>query len=189
MKRIAPFLLAQFGLLAYAAAACAASPQSIQIEVSKSGQIMLVKQDGQVIRRFHVALGKGGNGTKQRLGDNKTPLGRYRIVDFRGDSRFHYFMQLDYPNLLDAWHGYRNELIDASQFKAIATTYGRHELPPQDTALGGYIGIHGIGESSDERLRIHRDNNWTEGCIALTNEDLNELRAFVAIGTRVVITE
>lgn len=162
---------------------------SYQLEVSKSARELRVMQGGQVIRRFHVAFGKGGVGTKRRLGDNRTPDGTYRIVNFRPDSRFHFFMQIDYPNLLDAWHGYRNELINAGEFRAIATAYQSGVAPPQDTALGGYIGIHGIGELSDKKLDIHASNNWTEGCIALTNEEINELRAYVALGTRIVIRE
>ncbi|MBI2992665.1 MAG: L,D-transpeptidase [Gammaproteobacteria bacterium] len=162
---------------------------SYRLEISKSARELRVMQGDQVIRRFHAAIGKGGLGTKRRLGDNKTPDGHYRIVNFRADSRFHFFMQLDYPNLLDAWHGYRNELINAGEFRAIATAYHSGAAPPQETALGGYIGIHGIGELTDRKLDIHASNNWTEGCIALTNEEINELLAYVAMGTRVVIRE
>jgi murein L,D-transpeptidase YafK len=168
----------------------AAQPeQPLQIEVSKTENQLLIRDGDRIIKRFRIAYGKGGLGKKQKLGDNKTPVGVYRIVDFRDDSRFHLFMQIDYPNLLDAWHGYRTELIDAGQFRAIATAYRNSSVPPQNTALGGYIGIHGIGETSDEKLDIHEFENWTDGCIALTNEEVTELRRFVDIGTRVVIRE
>lgn len=159
------------------------------LEVSKKDKALLVWNGDQIVKRFHIAYGKGGLGAKQRLGDNKTPNGVYRIVEFKADSRFHYFMQIDYPNLLDAWHGYRAELIDAGQFRAIATAHSNSGVPPQNTPLGGYIGIHGIGEVNDEKLDIHAQENWTDGCIALTNEEVTELREFVAIGTRVVIRE
>lgn len=172
-----------------ATTAPALSDADVRIEVSKSDKQLLVWQGDHVVRRFHIAFGKGGPGKKQKLGDNKTPVGAYRIVEFKADSRFHFFMQIDYPNLLDAWHGYRTELIDAGQFKAIATAHRDSGIPPQDTALGGYIGIHGIGETSDEKLDIHEYQNWTDGCIALTNEEVSELRGFVDIGTRVVIRE
>lgn len=163
--------------------------QDFRIEVSKSANELLVRQGDHVVKRFRIAYGKGGPGKKQRLGDNKTPVGAYRIVEFKADSRFHYFMQLDYPSLLDAWHGYRSELIDAGQFRAIAAAHSSSGVPPQNTALGGYIGIHGIGEVNDEKLDIHADENWTDGCIALTNEEVTELRQFVTIGTRVDIRE
>ena len=57
----------------------------------------------------------------------------------------------------------------------------------EDTPLGGAIGIHGIGEENDDRLHVQRWQNWTQGCIALTNREIRELRRFVDVGTRVVI--
>ena len=96
-------------------------------------------------------------------------------------------MQINYPNLLDAWHGYRNGLISASEFRTIAQAYKNTKMPPQNTALGGYIGIHGLGETNVEKLRIHATQNWTEGCIALKNQEIDELRHYVSIGTPVSI--
>ena len=61
--------------------------------------------------------------------------------------------------------------------------------PPQNTRLGGAIGIHGIGEETADKLHIHDNLDWTEGCIALRNAEINELRPFLGLGTRVVIRE
>ncbi len=163
--------------------------QDYQIEISKSREELMVKRGDEVVRRYRAATGTGGEGSKRQIGDKKTPVGVYKIIDFKTDSRFHFFMQIDYPNLLDAWYGYKNELIDASEFRAITTALKNDKVPPQDTALGGYIGIHGIGETDDEKRLIHEAGNWTEGCIALTNKEINELRQFVSIGTRIVIHE
>jgi len=159
------------------------------LEVSKSRNELLIKDGDAIIKRYHAAFGRGGMGTKRRRGDDITPVGAYRIMEFKADSPFHFFMLLDYPNLVDGWHGYRNRTIDASQFKAIATAYRAGVAPPQNTELGGYIGIHGIGEISPKKLDIHRNQNWTRGCIALRNEEVNELRAYVTRGTRVIIRE
>jgi murein L,D-transpeptidase YafK len=159
------------------------------IEISKSDQQLLIKNGDKTIKQYRVAYGKGGKGTKRALGDKRTPVGVYKIVDFKGDSKFHFFMQLDYPNLLDAWYGYKNEVISAQEFKNIATAFKTKQIPPQDTPLGGYIGIHGLGEITEQKLLIHEGFNWTEGCIALTNEQINDLRQYVSIGTKVVIKE
>jgi murein L,D-transpeptidase YafK len=159
------------------------------IEISRKAQELRVLQNERVLKRYRIAVGKGGNGAKRRLGDNKTPVGMYHVVEFNPDSRFHFFMHLNYPNLVDAWHGYRSELIDAGEFRAIAAAHRHGRVPPQSTALGGQIGIHGIGELTREKLEIHESNNWTEGCIAVTNDEISELRRFVSIGTRVVINE
>ncbi len=160
-----------------------------QLMISKQNNELTVEKSGQVIKKYHIASGKGGKGTKRLRGDSKTPLGVYKVTSFKESSRFHYFIQLDYPNLIDAWYGYKNEIIDAENFKRIATAYKKRESPPQDTNLGGFIGIHGLGVTNDEKLTIHQALNWTNGCIALTNEEINDLRKFIAIGTPVIIKE
>ena len=159
------------------------------VEINKSDRTLVVKQDEEVIRYYSIAHGRGGKGTKIRAGDNKTPIGTYRAIDFKSNSKFHFFIQLNYPNPLDAWRGYRNEVISAAEFKQIVLAYKRKSLPPQNTGLGGYIGIHGIGWTTDEKSRIHEAYNWTEGCIAVTNEEINELRKYISLGTKVVIRE
>tara|TARA_R110000782_G_scaffold266977_3_gene361907 strand:- start:892 stop:1401 length:510 start_codon:yes stop_codon:yes gene_type:complete len=157
--------------------------------VSKKKNELVVEKSGQIVKKYHIASGKGGKGTKRLRGDSKTPLGMYRVSSVKESSRFHFFIQLDYPNLIDAWYGYKNEIIDANNFKRIATAYKKRETPPQDTELGGFIGIHGLGITNEEKLNIHESFNWTEGCIALTNEEINDLKRFVAIGTQVTIRE
>ncbi len=160
-----------------------------EIEINKTKQELIVKNDDAVVKRYRASYGQGGKGTKLKQGDEKTPVGIYKITEFKSDSKFHYFMQLDYPNLLDAWSGYKNKIISASEFKSIASAYKNKKKPPQNTILGGYIGIHGLGIENDEKLMIHETTNWTKGCIALTNADIMDLRKYVIIGTRVVIRE
>lgn len=165
----------------------ASTPYSV--EISKSGRALSVLQNGKVIKQYRISHGRGGKGTKIRTGDKKTPTGTYRAINFKSNSKFHFFIQLNYPNPLDAWRGYRNEVISAAEFKRIVLAYKRNSLPPQNTGLGGYIGIHGIGLMNDEKNRIHEAHNWTEGCIAVTNEEINELRKYISLGTKVVIRE
>jgi murein L,D-transpeptidase YafK len=157
--------------------------------IFRASQELKVMSGNQVVKLFHIAYGKGGQGAKRTLGDKKTPLGVYKIIKFKGNSKFHYFMQLDYPNLLDAWYGYKNKIISATEFKNIATAIKHNKIAPQDTKLGGYIGIHGLGNTTDQKLAIHSETNWTQGCIAITNEEINDLKKYVTIGTRVIINE
>lgn len=159
------------------------------LEMHKSQQELLVKSGTEVVRRYRAVSGRGGNGPKREYGDRKTPIGVYRIIELRDKSQFHFFMKLDYPNLIDAWYGYRNEVIDAGDFRAITAAFKDNRTPPQDTPLGGYIGIHGIGELDDEKLMIHEAGDWTAGCIALTNDEIIDLKQYVTVGTKVVIHE
>lgn len=158
-----------------------------RIVITKSTRELAVMQGERVIKKYTVSYGKGHGPTKRRIGDNNTPTGRYRIVKFKPDSKFSFFMQLDYPNLLDAWYGYKDNIISSTDFRAIAAAFKNHQAPPQDTRLGGYIGIHGLGEVSADALKIHQTNNWTDGCIALKNEEINDLRRYVSIGTPIII--
>ncbi len=164
-----------------------ATPYSI--EISKTHRLLIVKREQETVKEFRIAHGKGGEGAKRQRGDNKTPTGIYAVVDFKADSQFHFFMQLNYPNLIDAWYGYQNEIINATEFKQIASAYKNKTLPPQTTALGGYIGLHGIGQMNEKKRLIHEAENWTEGCIALKNEEMNDLRQYITIGTKVLIRE
>jgi murein L,D-transpeptidase YafK len=159
------------------------------VVISISSQVLKIMNGDSIIKQFHIAYGKGGKGAKRILGDKKTPLGVYKIINFKGNSRFHYFMQIDYPNLLDAWYGYKNKVISADEFKFISTAIKNNNTPPQNTKLGGFIGIHGIGVTNEKKLTIHNAINWTQGCIAITNEEINLLRKYVDIGTRVIIYE
>lgn len=170
-------------------AAGGAITDGYELVIDKSREELLVKQGSQIVRRYRAATGRGGQGTKRIQGDKKTPVGVYRVVKFKSDSQFHFFMHLDYPNLLDAWYGYKNEVIDASEFQSITSAVKNNKIPPQDTALGGYIGIHGIGDMTTEKLLIHEGQNWTAGCIAVTNEEIMDLKQYVDIGTKIVIRE
>tara|TARA_B110000014_G_scaffold258635_1_gene245063 strand:+ start:1888 stop:2451 length:564 start_codon:yes stop_codon:yes gene_type:complete len=163
--------------------------EEYRIIINKNDKELVVKKSNTIIKKYHIATGKGGKGTKRERGDSKTPLGVYRVTKLKKSSRFHYFIQLSYPNLIDAWYGFKNEVIDGADFKRIAGAYKKREFPPQDTKLGGQIGIHGIGRITKQKLAIHKDLNWTDGCIALTNHDINELKQYVNIGTVVVINE
>lgn len=159
------------------------------LEIDKSERVLLVKNGEQVTRRFQIATGRGGLGDKRIRGDNKTPLGVYRITDFNDASAFHVFMRLNYPNVKDAFFGLKNRLITRSDFDRIVDSVRSDQRPPQNTVLGGAIGIHGLGDENADKLKVQRNLDWTQGCIALTNRDVNELRNYVTVGTKVVIRE
>jgi murein L,D-transpeptidase YafK len=159
------------------------------LEIDKSARQLLLKDGTRIARRYTVAVGRGGRGDKRIRGDNKTPIGVYHITGFNESSPFDLFMRLNYPNLKDGYFGLRRSLITRTQFDRIVDAQQQDELPPQDTPLGGAIGIHGLGEETAERLRIQANADWTQGCIALTNREVHELRRYVDVGTRVEIHE
>lgn len=157
------------------------------LEIYKSDRLLLVKKNNLLQRSYKIAVGSGGRGHKSRDGDNITPVGVYQVVHFKENSRFHLFMQLNYPNSNDALRGLQRSVIQKYEFDRIIQQLKSHKVPDQRTSLGGSIGIHGIGNETKDRLTLHQIENWTQGCIAVTNEEIDELRTFVEIGTRVII--
>lgn len=159
------------------------------IEVNKKKRVLTVREGERVRATFPIALGRGGPGDKRKLGDRKTPVGTYRIVGVDNSTAFDTFLRLNYPNVKDAFYGLKSRLISRREFDRIVTALRNNQVPPQNTRLGGAIGIHGLGEETPEKVHIQNKLDWTQGCIALRNHDLHELRSFVDVGTRVVIIE
>lgn len=115
---------------------------------------------------FRVALASTYvPGTKLKQGDMRTPEGWYRTSD-RPWSRFYAALTIDYPDVRDAKRGLTAGRITQTQHDSIVTAQRESRLPPMNTPLGGQILIHGGGSSGD----------WTLGCIALDDADIDALR-------------
>ena len=132
----------------------------------------------------NIAFGAAGVNDKRRRGDDVTPRGVYRVAWIRRQSKFLHFIGLNYPSLADAQRGLKDGRIDQQTFDRIKLSHLRGDIPPQDTPLGGHIGIHGVGKG---RLDIHRVANWTAGCVAVENNQIKRLTETVRIGTVVEI--
>jgi len=163
--------------------------ERIELVIDRSEHSLQVQKNGATLKTFKVAFGNGGRKAKLRQGDHRTPLGTYRIRVIRSSDSFHLFVQLNYPNVKDAIRGLDNNVITKAQYNAILDAHIESRLPPQNTALGGQIGIHGIGNETEEKIEIHDFIDWTKGCIAMRNHEIEELSRFIEIGTRVRIVE
>ena len=163
----------------------AVDPQSTLKLPLKNPRIMIMKterrmelySDGAIVRRYKIGLGLSPVEDKVRQGDRRTPEGDFYVFTKNNKSAFYLSLGLSYPNIEDAERGLRDNLISRRQHDAIVTAIRRKATPPQNTALGGDIYIHGNGASSD----------WTWGCVALENADMKELFDAVTVGTPVTI--
>jgi murein L,D-transpeptidase YafK len=162
--------------------------ETVELLLARSERKLFVKKDGETLKSYQVALGSGG-AHKLLQGDNKTPTGNYRITKVRESDKFHLFLQLNYPNMSDATRALRSNTITREQYRTILNAHVFGQQPPQDTALGGAIGIHGIGLETEEKLRIHQNIDWTQGCIALRNKEVEELSQYVSVGTLINIID
>lgn len=129
------------------------------------------------MRTYRVGLGLNPVDDKQREGDRATPEGEFYIFTKNPKSAYYLSLGISYPNIEDAERGLRTGLINRAQHDQILSAIKRKAGPPQYTALGGLIYIHGNGAGSD----------WTWGCVALENEDIKELYDSVDKGTPVTI--
>lgn len=163
--------------------------EDYEILIKRSEKRLIIQKDGEVLRSFHVALGSGGSKPKLKSGDRLTPLGKYHIVQVRDSDRFHLFIQLDYPSVRDAINALKEERISKAQYRKILDAHIFGNLPPQNTPLGGAIGIHGIGVETKDKLEIHEIADWTQGCIALRNNEVEQLTQYISKGTQVTIID
>ncbi len=147
------------------------------IVVKKGRRELLLFSDGKIVRTYHIALGLSPTGDKVRQGDRRTPEGSFYIFAKNAKSAFYLSLGLSYPNAEHAARGLSDGLITRSQYNQIMYALKRKLTPPQNTALGGDIYIHGNGAQSD----------WTWGCVALENEAIRELYQAVQVRTPVVI--
>ena len=149
-------------------------------------KMVLSVLEGKTVRRTYkaIAIGRAGTTTDKREGDDKTPLGVFRLVRIAPKSPFHRFFGIDYPTVAHAARALRAGTISEEHYEAIRGAFQERVIPPQATPLGGYIGIHGVGEGDPA---IHEEFNWTHGCIALTNQQIDDLSKWVYLGMRVVV--
>lgn len=138
-----------------------------------------------VLARFaDIAIGSGGVAEWHRRGDQTTPLGRFRVAWIDRHSRFGLFFGLDYPTPRIARRAYLEGRLGLPALHAIVHAFEHGRLPPQHTALGGDLGIHGLGS---DPVAVQRLVNWTDGCVALTNRQVLRLAQWVHVGTLVLI--
>ena len=159
----------------------AGSRGALAIHVHKARHQMVLQEGDHVLRTLTVALGKDHTAGKLYRGDGRTPEGRYYICEKRANSRFRRFLGISYPNIDDAEKAYTDRLISADEWADIFFANLQQTVPPASTALGGRVGIHGYG--GREEIPV----DWTEGCIAVTDADIDYLYDVVPLGTPVVI--
>lgn len=133
-----------------------------RILIEKGARRLTVFRDGKALRDYRIALGFAAEGDKQRQGDGRTPEGHFRINRRNPESAYHLSLGIDYPQADDV---------------ARAQVGGY--------APGGDIFIHGQPNGYDAFATLRYD--WTAGCIAVSNAEIEELWRVTAIGTAVEI--
>jgi murein L,D-transpeptidase YafK len=148
-----------------------------RIIIHKDRRSLEVYDGDELIKTFAMVLGFQAAGDKEVEGDGKTPEGEFYVCTKNPNSKFHLSLGLSYPSKEDAARGLREGLITAAEHDEIVAAVEDGKMPPQNTALGGEIYIHGGGAERD----------WTRGCVALENTEIEELFDLIPVGTKVSI--
>jgi murein L,D-transpeptidase YafK len=158
-----------YGLLLFALAAFSPAQQSSPVHadsilILKKDHVMQLLAKGQVIRTYKVALGQGGLAPKDREGDARTPEGHYVIDSRNAASAYHKALHVSYPNPED-----------------------HKRAAKLGVSPGGAIMIHGLPNGKGWLGSAHRLYDWTLGCIAVTDPEIDEIWNLVPTGTPVEI--
>lgn len=141
-----------------------------------------------LIKTFKAAFGRNSSMMKTSVSDNVTPTGDYRICSIDTSSTYHKFLHLNYPNDRDAAECFKQGYVDKDEYSTIVLSFNKKECPPAETKLGSGIGIHGIGKFNTIFKNLPFSFNWTNGSVAVSDENIDELYSVCKIGTAVKIT-
>ena len=147
------------------------------IVIKKKKRLLEIFDGARLVRSYKLVLGFAPRGDKNVEGDGKTPEGEFYVFTKNPESRFHLSLGLSYPNAAAARRGLKEKIITQEEHDAILKAIDEKQMPLQKTALGGEIYIHGGGTQTD----------WTEGCVALKNEEIKEIFDQIPVGAKVKI--
>lgn len=162
VRRLAFFAI---GVLLLSGSGHAYLPSTVdRVVVFKAERKLIAVKNGRVVKTYRVALGQSPLGTKRCRGDNRTPEGEYYVTHRVPESRYFLALHLSYPSPADTM---------------LARNAGCEP--------GGSIEIHGLAPEFGWMGPRHLERDWTNGCIAVTNEEMKELYRSIAVGTPVEI--
>jgi len=158
-----------------------------RIIIDRSNYSLGLYEDTVLIKNYRVSFGKSLHTAKSRAEDKATPVGTYKICRIDTAHKYHKFFQINYPNLDDATTALRKGWISQKEFNDIKFQYYYEECTRFHNLLGGDIGIHGIGELNYVFKNLPFVFNWTNGSIAMSDENIDEIYSVIKEGTEVVI--
>jgi murein L,D-transpeptidase YafK len=135
-----------------------------QVIVDKSTRTLTLLSHGKVLRTYKVALGGVPLGAKEREGDHKTPEGHYILDRRNSKSRYYKSIHVSYPSEQD-----------------------KQKAAERGVLAGGDIMVHGLPNGFGWLGATHRERDWTDGCVAVTDKEMDEIWELVADGTPIEI--
>ena len=147
------------------------------VVIRKSDRRLELYRGDTIIESYSIALGPSPTGQKEREGDGRTPEGEFFVFAKNPKSRHHVSLAISYPDLAAVERGFENGVIDENTRNEALYDLEERDWIPQETPLGGKIYIHGGGCSSD----------WTDGCIALKDNEMQAVYDAAFVGMKISI--
>lgn len=160
--------------------------KNVTLQVSLSKYKLFLYSDSILVKRYRISAGRD-NYAKREQGDQGTPVGEYRICFIDSSNKFHRYFRINYPNIKDIEEAYLERSIASEEYDRLREELQRGDCPTKSPVLGGDIGIHGIGKLNSIFKNLPFIFNWTDGSIALSDENIDELLSVVKKGTKIVI--
>lgn len=185
---ISPAPQAPVGKATTFASRLSSTPGRLKLVIWKSHYTVTLYKGETPVKTYRAVFGKGyQDGDKRMEGDRRTPEGEFYICTMNHSKRFYKFMGLSYPGLRHAEYGIQSRTISPVEYTMIKKAIEGRRQPPWETRLGGAVGLHGIMPDAENAQRRYVGANWTDGCIALDNADVDEIYTVVSLGTPVTI--
>lgn len=157
------------------------------IVVDRKAYTLSLYDDTIMVKVYRVNFGQNISDPKIFAHDNATPVGEYEVTGINHSHKYYKFIRLNYPNVNDAANALRKGMISQKEYDDIKFQNYYGGGPAYNNTLGGNIGIHGIGEYNGIFKNLPFNFNWTDGSIALNNENIDELLTVISKGTKIVI--
>lgn len=135
-----------------------------QVVVYKEQRILQLMNKQEIVKTYHIALGQNPIGHKQQEGDSRTPEGTYKLDYINERSSYYRSMHVSYPNATD-----------------------KQKAKERGVSPGGFIMVHGQPNGYGKFSNITQQRDWTDGCIALTDKEMDEFLSLVKVGTFITI--
>jgi murein L,D-transpeptidase YafK len=163
------------------------SLQDVNIIIDRRSYTLKLYEDTILIKTYRASFGRNLLNPKSRVDDNATPVGEYKICDIDTIHYYYKFLKLNYPNINDAAEALRKGLITQREYDQLKFQFYYEGCVRLKTILGNNVGIHGIGRLNYIFKNLPFVYNWTDGSIALSNENIDEIYSVIEVGTKVVI--
>jgi murein L,D-transpeptidase YafK len=161
--------------------------EDVSIKIDRNDYTLELYSGKTLVKTYKAVFGKSNSTVKLSAHDNVTPIGEYHICKIDTNSEYHKFLKLNYPNERDAAEALKMGYINKIEFDKILKSLKKDNCNVKDSVYDVLIGIHGIGKYNIVFKNLPFVFNWTNGSIAVSNENIDEIYSVVKIGTPVKI--